>query len=98
MTIAAWQNVDAMWEADAAAEWERLNEPDPFENEMIEAAVHLKEAIKNLNKAVDSIMEADSELEGSPMEDVVGSYVIDIENLISNLKSLENKYERGKRE
>ena len=98
MTIATWQDVDAMWQADAMAEWERLNEPDPFEKEMIKAAIYLKNAIENLDKAVDKIIEAQSELEGSPMEDVVGSYVIDMENLISNLKSLENNYERGQRE
>lgn len=98
MTIATWQDVDAMWQADAMAEWERLNEPDPFEKEMIKAAVYLNNAIENLDKAVDKIIEAQSELEGSPMEDVVGSYVIDMENIISNLKSLENNYERGQRE
>ena len=37
-----YQDVDAMWEADAAAEWERLNAPDPMENEMKEAAEQIK--------------------------------------------------------
>lgn len=91
------QDVDAMWEADAAAEWERLNAPDPYESKLIEAAGQLKEVSESLNKATDYLMEAQAELEGTPMEDVVGSAINDLEDVLCFVNELKDKYARGVR-
>ena len=98
MTIAAWQDVDAIWEADAAAEWERINAPDPYEKKLIEASKQLKEVLESLGEASGYLVDAQSELEGTPMEDVLGSALNDLEDVICFVNELKQKYERGERE
>ena len=92
-----WQ-VQAMWEADAAAEWERLNAPDPCEKQMKSAAVDITEASHFVDIAEDRLGEATAELYGTPMEAVVESWLDQLENIRFELKSLAEKYGRGERE
>lgn len=92
-----WQ-VQAMWEADAAAEWERLNAPDPCEKEMQKAAVDLRFATDLMDKAENSLYDALSELSETPMEDKVTSFLDDLQNLRIALQELAEKYGRGQRE
>lgn len=93
-----YQDVDAMWEADAAAEWERLNEPDPAENQMKEAAVKIEKGLKKINDGLDALADAMISLAGTPMQYKVESYMEGIENLVSELGILKDHYERGERE
>jgi hypothetical protein len=92
-----WQ-VQAMWEADAAAAWEALNAPDPAERQMNEAAESLQSALDNIDCGLDWIADAVSKLEETPMADKVQSFLDDFENLANGLKALKDHYERGERE
>lgn len=91
------QDVDAMWEADAAAEWERINAPDPAEKQMQTAAELIHQAEKLIDNAEDKIAEAMAELYELPMEAVVGSFFDQLSDLRCDLKALAEKYERGER-
>ncbi len=93
-----YQDVDAMWEADAAAEWERLNAPDPMENEMKEAAKQIKFGLDSVDAGLAFFAEAVSALGESPMADRVQSFLDDFESLANKLEELKNHYERGERE
>ena len=92
-----WQ-VQAMWEANAAAEWERINAPDPAEREMKDAAESLQAALDNIDSGLDWIADAVSKLDELPMADKVQSFLDDFENLANGLKTLKDHYERGERE
>lgn len=92
-----WQ-VQAMWEADAAAEWERINEPDPAEKEMKEAAGNLGQAFEAIQTGLDYLTDAVITLDGYPMADKVQSFLDDIESLAHGLMGLAEHYERGERE
>lgn len=92
-----WQ-VQAMWEADAAAEWERINAPDPAEREMKDAAESLQAALDNIDSGLDWIADAVSKLDELPMADKVQSFLDDFENLANGLETLKDHYERGERE
>ena len=94
--MAAWQ-VDAMWEAESARIWEEMNAPDPYENQMQTAAKSLKEAIDRLSKGTEGVVEATHDLQGTPMEYLVASFTDQLENLICDLRQLQEKYERGER-
>ena len=93
-----YQDVDAMWEADAAAEWERLNAPDPMENEMKEAAEQIKFGLDSVDAGLDFFAKAVSALGESPMADRVQSFLNDFESLANKLEELKNHFERGERE
>ena len=90
--------VQAMWEADAAAKWERLNEPDPAESQMKEAAESLQAALDNIDSGLDWISDAVSKLDELPMADKVQSFLNDFEELANKLETLKDHYERGERE
>ena len=92
-----WQ-VQAMWEADAAAEWERRNAPDPAERQMKEAADSLDIALDNIDSGLDWISDAVSKLDDLPMANKVQSFLDDFKNLSNGLKVLKDHYERGERE
>ena len=92
-----WQ-VQAMWEADAAAEWERINEPDPAESQMKEAADSLEVALDKIDDVLDWISDAVSKLDELPMANKVQSFLDDFEMLANALEVLKDHYERGERE
>ena len=92
-----WQ-AQAMWEADAAAEWERINEPDPAEKELKEAAKSIEIALDCIDSGLDWISDAVSKLDGSPMADKVQSFLDSFESLANNLEKLGEHYGRGERE
>ena len=93
-----YQDVDAMWEADAAAEWERLNEPDPCEKQMEAASVSIREAVQFLTSAEIRLADAMAEVFDTPMEYRIGSFLDSIEDIECDLKSLAEKYGKGERE
>ena len=92
-----WQ-VQAMWEADAAAEWERINAPDPAERQMKKAADSLDIALDNIDSGLDWISDAVSKLDDLPMANKVQSFLDDFEKLAKDLEALKDHYERGERE
>ena len=92
-----WQ-VQAMWEADAAAAWEALNAPDPAEREMKDAADSLDVALDKIDDGLDWISDAVSKLGDYPMADKVQSFLDDFEKLANALEVLKDHYERGERE
>jgi hypothetical protein len=94
----AWQDVDAMWEADAAAEWERLNEPDQYEKYLKEAATDLDKAVAAIRIVIDHLSDASSVLSDTPMQAKVDSFIDSIEDTKYDLWSLKLRWERGERE
>lgn len=92
-----WQ-VQAMWEADAAAAWEALNDPDPAERQMKEAADSLDIALDNIDSGLNWISDAVSKLDDLPMANNVQSFLDDFEKLVKDLEVLKDHYERGERE
>ena len=97
MSLSGWQ-VQAMWEADAAAEWERLNAPDPAEKYLKEAAGDMGKAIDLMDKAENFMVDAISDLDGLPMADKVSSMLDALMDLRIDIRVLKEKYERGERE
>ena len=95
--MTGWE-VQEMWEAEAAAEWERINAPDPAEREMEQAAVEMKKGADLIDKAENALLDAVSRLDGYPMADRVESLLNDLMDLRIDIKSLADKYERGLRE
>lgn len=92
------QDVSAMWEADAAAEWERLNAPDKYHKQLVGAAASLDIAVDKLDKAMDYIADAVSEVDGTPMELTVRDLYDKLDDLKYTVSCLKDKYERGERE
>jgi len=92
-----WQTQE-MYEAESARMWEDLNAPDPNEQELIEASRFLKTAISHLNRAINFVMDAASELPDTPMGDKLESYVQDLEGIECDLKEMQKNYSRGWRE
>ena len=95
--MTGWE-VQEMWERDTAALWERLNEPDPAEKQMGEAAKELRLADIELSISEDLVAAAAEAVKGFPMEDVLLSFYDQLEELRFGLKMLGEKYERGERE
>ena len=95
--MTGWE-VQEMWEAEAAAEWERINAQDPAEREMEQAAVEMKKGADLIDKAENALLDAVSSLDGYPMADRVESLLNDLMDLRIDIKSLADKYERGLRE
>lgn len=90
--------VDSLVEADRAREWERINEPDPFEKQMKSASKEILEASSFVSIAEDRITEAYYELEGSPMQKTVEDFLEKLSEMRCDLKALSEKYGRGERE
>lgn len=93
----AWQ-VDTMWEASAAEEWERLHEPDPYRDLLIDASGDLKVAIQHLAKAMEWLEGGASLLAFSPMEDQLMSLVEEGNGVKLELEKMAENWQRGVRE
>ena len=92
-----WQ-IQAMYERDTEALWERISAPDPAEKQMKAASKTMIEGCEFLNIATDRLYEAVAELYETPMADKVESIVNQIEDLRIDLKMLAEKYGKGVRE
>ena len=92
------QNAGAMWEADAAAEWERINAPDPYHDQMIGAACSMAIAVDHLEKAVDYLIDAFNAVNNTPMEERVRKLLEAAEDLKVDVDMQKDSYERGERE
>ena len=93
-------DVDSMWGADAAAEWERINapDPDPYENILKAAAKDMIPAINQLRKAIEELLGATAYLYETPMLAKVDSYIESLEDIEIDLKMMKERWERGERE
>lgn len=88
-------NIDLMIEQAIDAEWERLNRPDG--ETLRQAAKCLNRAIEGLDRAADDVNEASETLVDTPAGDRVASILHDMEDLLCDLKSMANAYERGEK-
>ena len=95
--LSGWQ-VQEMKEAEDARIWEELNAPDPFEDQMKKAAVMMRLAVSLMDKATDQLTDAVSELDETPMQDVLASLLDEVEDRRCIIKGMAEKYERGLRE
>lgn len=93
-----FQDVDAIWESDAAAEWERLNQPDAYEKQMRDAALDMGNAIEYLDSAILRLCDASADLSETPMQAKVDSFIETLEDIGCDLKAIKEHWERGERE
>ena len=75
----AWQ-VDEMWETESARLWEELNAPDPNQARKEAARTYIQFARDFLNKSVDSLIQAASEVNGLPLENKILSLATELED------------------
>lgn len=87
--------VQAMWEADAAAEWERLNQPDPFAKVKAESAVEIRKCVADLETAISCLMDAAGAVAGTPVENEVSSYYEELIGVKRSMAQLADEFERG---
>jgi len=92
-----WQ-VQAMVEAAAMREWERINAPDPAEAQMKEASKMIRSGLDQIDSGLDWLNDAAVILGDTPMEDMVRSFIDSFEALAVDLKMLNKHYGRGERE
>ena len=92
-----WQ-VQAMVEAAAMREWERINSPDPAEAQMKEASQMIRKGLDQIDSGLDWLNDAAVILGDTPMEDKIRSFIDSFEALAVELKMLNRHYERGERE
>ena len=91
------QNAGAMWEADAAAEWERINATDQYHDNMIGAACAMDIAVGHLDKALDYLLDALKAVNNTPMEERVQNLLEKAEDLKVEVDMQKDSYERGER-
>ena len=90
------QDVDAMWEADAAAEWERINETTDDEHKFIEASYHLDKAWDMISEGFTALADAAGEAEGTVAEDRIVSIMNAIEDLSEEIRIMKEKMRKGR--
>ena len=93
-----YEDVYAMWEADAAAEWERLNEPDQYEKVLKDAATDLEKAVAELRVVLDRLEDASAVLSETPMQAKIDSFIDSIDDIKYDLWAIQMHWERGERE
>ena len=95
--MTGWE-VQALKEAEDARIWEELNAPDPNEKQMRDAAIEMRQAYDQINKAENFLMEAVAAVSETPMEDKVNSLLEALEDLNCDINMLQEKYGKGERE
>ena len=95
--MTGWE-VQALKEAEDARIWEELNAPDPFEKQMLDAALDLSLAIEPIEKAENYLMDAVADVSETPMEKKVAALLEAMEDLECEIKFLQEKYRKGERE
>ena len=94
--MTGWE-VQAAYEDECARAWEDLNAPDPYEEVLQKASVGMKTAEDLMDKAENALVDAISELTGTPMEDVVTAFYNQLTDLRIDLRVLADKYKEGVR-
>jgi hypothetical protein len=96
--MSIYQDVDAMWEADAAAEWERPNSPDPYEKVLKSAAIDLEAVRIAFEPLLDRMSDVSATLTETPMQAKIDSFIETLEDIKYDLWSIKLHWERGERE
>ena len=84
----------SMWEADAAAEWERQN-ARPNEAKLINAAKRMRQGAMKIGDAADHLVAAIKILGDIPEADKVSSLLISLEDLWDEVNNLQRRYAKG---
>ena len=84
-----WQT-QIMEEQAAMEQWEEMHEPDPDEGRKFDAKISLDICLQHLSKVRDFIEEAADEINGLPDENVILSYLSDIDEMTSGLRIIQN--------
>ena len=90
------QDVDFMIEAEAAAEWERLNADDPDEEKFKNAGRELGYAIDHMRDALDSVFDAAKEAENTDAYDKIMSLLNDLDDLKGEVYIMKEKLKEGR--
>ena len=77
--------------------WEEINKDDPAKKEMENAAKEIMLALDSIDVACYRLIDAQGEVLGYPMEDMIGSFYEDLITVSRSLKELAEKYEKGER-
>ena len=77
--------------------WEEINKDDPAKKEMENAAKEIMLALDSIDVACYRLIDAQGEVLGYPMEDMIGSFYDQLLDFESQLEALANKYEKGER-
>ena len=96
MVITRSQDVGAMWEADAAAEWERLNADEPVEDKLKGASDAMYSAWEKISDALDYLATAAEKVDETPAYDKVVSLLNDLEDLQCDIHEMKENWERGR--
>lgn len=88
----AWQDVDTLWEADAAMQWERENdcESDHFPG-WRRAERSIEKAMKTLCDAEEMLLAASDHVKGSSQEDRLLALVDSVSELSDNVREQFNR-------
>ena len=88
------QDIGAMIEARTAREWEEQNMTADGATLKL-AARSMQYAVDELDKTLDLVNEAAEILVDTPEGDRVASYLNDMENTLTELRALQQSFERG---
>ena len=86
-------DIDAMVEANAAAEWEKKSEP--VDERLTKASKALEQAMTRLDEAEDFIVHAAEDADGMPAEDQILSFREDLTRIWLQLCDLKNLLRKG---
>ena len=89
------QDVQAMWEAAASAEWERITAPNKDAEKMMNASDFVGNAYESICKAMDQLCDALKEAKDTVAEDKIASLMNDLEDLQDDVLSMKCNLERG---
>lgn len=87
-----WQDIDAMWEADTAAEWERINDTDDRNETALD---RIGKAIIAVNNGCDWLADAVAVLNDEAVSYRVQSFLDDFAKLARDLARFLDRYESG---
>lgn len=91
-----WQ-LNLMIENERERLWERYNAPDPSDDQMRKAAVHINSAVEFLSITNDRLVDAMDCLKDTTLSDKVRSFLDQLEDIQCDLFEMGKKYGRGDR-
>ncbi len=89
------QDAGSMWESDAAAEWERLNEIEPDEERIMTASREMEYALTHLSDAIDELATVAEMVDETIAYDRIVSQQDALEKLQDEIRTLKKRMERG---
>lgn len=83
------------WQIDPLAKWEELNAPIPDQERRRDAADSLSVAIIRLHECISWIDHASGDVDGMPEADRIMSFINSLEDVQSDLETLQKKLAKG---